>query len=58
MVRAYAQGQPIADAPMALVLDVLLSRYPGYTAERLLREDYHTVEALLDVACAVNEETG
>ena len=37
------------------MLDALLTRYPGYTAQSLLHEDYHIVQALLDIACAVNE---
>jgi hypothetical protein len=55
-VRSYAQGRPIHDPPMPLILDVLLTRYPGYTAAGLLDEDHHLVQALLDVACAANDE--
>jgi hypothetical protein len=46
----------VCHAPLPLLLDVLLTRYPGYTAATLMQEDYHLVEALLDVACAVNDE--
>lgn len=44
------------DPPLALVLDALLARYPGYTAAGLLEEDYCLVQALLEVTCAVNDE--
>jgi len=46
----------VSDAPLGLVLDVLLTRYPGYTARALMDEEYHIVQALLDVACAANDE--
>ncbi len=55
-MRSYVQGRPVSDAPLPLVLDALLSRYPGYTAGGLLEEDHHVVQALLDIACAANDE--
>jgi hypothetical protein len=55
-VRAYAEGQPLCNPPLAVLLDVLLTRYPGYTAAALLEEDYHLVQALLDIAVAANEQ--
>ena len=55
VVNSYVDGWPINDAPLALVLDMLLSRYPGYTAAALMQEDYHIVQALMDIACAANQ---
>ncbi len=55
MARAYVEGWPVADPPLALLLDMLLTRYKGYTAADLLVEDYHIVEALADIARAANE---
>ncbi|MBC7288606.1 MAG: hypothetical protein H5T86_11320 [Armatimonadetes bacterium] len=56
MARAYAEGKAIGDAPLPLLLDMFLTRYPGYTASELLAEDFHIVEALLDIALAFNDE--
>lgn len=56
LVRSYVQGRPVHDAPLPLLLDALLTRYPGYSAAELLEEDHYLVQALLDVACAANDE--
>lgn len=55
-MRAYAGGQPVYNPPLPLLLDVLLTRYPGYRAADFLAEDYFLVQALLEIACAANEE--
>ena len=46
---------PVNDPPTAIILDALLTRYQGYTAAELMQEDYHVVQALLDIACAASE---
>ncbi len=43
------------DPPLALLLDMFLSRYGGYTAEAVLEEDFHIVQALLEICAACNE---
>ena len=55
-MRAYVQGQPVYNPPLPLLLDMLLTRYPGYTAASLQEEDFHLVQALLDIARVAAEQ--
>jgi len=52
IVRAYAAGRRVFNPPAALVMDMLLCRYPGYTAQSLLEEEAGIVAALADIALA------